>query len=167
MSPRSRHNGFPTCPLLCILLSVQLCCRAVGYSDTVLLSSVLCFHRVFALHYKQARQNVCIPWHWGALAQPLLLWTCNTYYIFWVWVCSLRYEACKAHAPYCQTWFYNIFPRYFIKARFSWKKKLLSTKCVFWSPLQLLSETFLILRFNETWIYLVRFMNVPFVTVRI
>ena len=29
------------------------------------------------------------------------------------------------------------------------KKKLLNTKCVFWFPLQLLSETFLILRRNE------------------
>jgi len=35
--------------------------------------------------------------------------------IFWVWVCSLRYPACNAHAPYCHLWparFYNIFPHY-------------------------------------------------------
>jgi len=35
--------------------------------------------------------------------QPLLQWksityTCN---IFWVCICSLRYQACNAHAPYC------------------------------------------------------------------
>jgi len=24
----------------------------------------------------------------------------NKYYIFWVCICSLRYPACKAHAPY-------------------------------------------------------------------
>jgi len=29
------------------------------------------------------------------------------------------------------------------------EKRLLNTKCVFWFPLQLLSETFLILRRNE------------------
>jgi hypothetical protein len=54
-------------------------------------------------------------------------------YIFWVCVCSLRYPACNAHAPYCHLWparLYNIFPHYFIKmARF--KKKVLEHKvCV-------------------------------------
>jgi len=36
----------------------------------------------------------------------------NKYYIFWVHVCSLRYSACSAHAPYCYLWpiwLYNIF----------------------------------------------------------
>jgi len=40
------------------------------------------------------------------------------YYIFWVYVCSLRCPACHAHAPYCHLWpvrLYNIFLHYFIK----------------------------------------------------
>jgi len=28
----------------------------------------------------------------------------NTCYILWVCVCSLRYPACNAHAPYCHLW---------------------------------------------------------------
>jgi hypothetical protein len=35
------------------------------------------------------------------------------YYIFWVCMCSLRYPACNAHAPYCHLWPFrlkNIFP---------------------------------------------------------
>jgi Fe-S-cluster formation regulator IscX/YfhJ len=43
---------------------------------------------------------------------------------------------------------YNIFPLYFINGTIL-GKKLLKTKCVFWFPLQLLSQTFLILRRNE------------------
>ena len=56
--------------------------------------------------------------------QPLLQWENNKYYIFWVWVCSLRYPTCNAHAPYCQlwpVWLYYIFPHYLTAARF--KKK--------------------------------------------
>jgi hypothetical protein len=64
-------------------------------------------------------------------------------------------------------WLYHIFSHYLINARFS-KKKSLNIKRVFWFPLQLLLETFLILRiiqrdnhvkyqlfpldFNENWI---------------
>ena len=36
----------------------------------------------------------------------------NTYYIFWVCVCSLRYPACNAHASYFHLWstlLHNIF----------------------------------------------------------
>jgi len=45
---------------------------------------------------------------------------CNKYFIFWVCVCvcSLRYPAWNAHAPYCHLWpvsLYCIFPRYLIK----------------------------------------------------
>ena len=68
-----------------------------------------------------------------------------------VCVCSLRYPACDAHAPYCQLCpapLYNIFPHYLINGTI-FEKKLLNTKCVFWFSLQLLSETFLILRRNE------------------
>jgi hypothetical protein len=65
-----------------------------------------------------------------------------------VCVCSLRYPAYSAHAPYCHLWpslFDNIF-RHYLKKGTTFKKKLPKTKCVFWFPLQLSSETFLILR---------------------
>jgi hypothetical protein len=66
-------------------------------------------------------------------------------------ICSLRYPACNVLAPYCHLWpapLYNIFPHYLINGT-TFEKKLLSTKCVFWLSLQILSETFLILRRNE------------------
>ena len=45
---------------------------------------------------------------------------------------------------------YNIFTHYLIKGTiFKNKKLLVNTKCVFWFPLQLLPETFLIPRRNE------------------
>jgi len=34
----------------------------------------------------------------------LLQWQINKYYIFWVCVCSIRYSARNAHAPYCHLW---------------------------------------------------------------
>ena len=39
----------------------------------------------------------------------------SEYYLSSVCVCSLRYPACKAHAPYCHLWpvgVYSIFPHY-------------------------------------------------------
>jgi hypothetical protein len=81
--------------------------------------------------------------------QPVLQWKSNEYCIFWV--CSLRYPACNAHAPYCHLWpaqLYNIFPHYLINVTIL-KKMSLNTNCVFWFSLQLLSETFLILRRTE------------------
>ena len=48
-----------------------------------------------------------------------------------VFICSLRYPACNAHAPYCHLWpdrLYNIFPHYLINSRL--KKKLQMIKCV-------------------------------------
>jgi hypothetical protein len=65
-----------------------------------------------------------------------------------VCVCSLRYPAYNAHAPYCHLCpapLYSIFPHYLTNGTI-FEKKLLNTKCVFWFSLQLLSETFLILR---------------------
>ena len=67
-----------------------------------------------------------------------------------VCVCSLNYPACNAQAPYnfviCDlsgsTIFFHIISQ---TTQFS-KKKLLNTKCVFWFSLNLLPETFLILR---------------------
>jgi len=52
---------------------------------------------------------------------------------------------------YCHLWpapHYNIFPHYLINGTIL-EKKLLNTERVFWFSLQLLSETFLILRRNE------------------
>jgi hypothetical protein len=45
-------------------------------------------------------------------------------------------------------WLYSIFPRYLINGTI-FEKKLLNIKCVFWYSVQLLSETFLILRRTE------------------
>ena len=65
-------------------------------------------------------------------------------------VCGLSYPVRNAHAPYCHlwpAWLYNIFPHYLINGMI--KKKVTENKmCVLFS-LQLLSETFLILRRNE------------------
>jgi len=57
-----------------------------------------------------------------------------------VCIYSLRYAACNAACTMLSAQFYNI--------RF-WEKKLFDIKCVFWASLQLLSETFFILRRNE------------------
>ena len=69
-----------------------------------------------------------------------------------VWVSvAFSYPACNAHTPYCHLWpalLYDIFPHNFINGTIL-EKKLPKTKCVFWFSLQLLSETFLILRRDE------------------
>ena len=65
--------------------------------------------------------------------QPMLPWKSN------------------AHAPYCHlwsVWLYHILPHYLINDTI-FEKKLFNIKCVFWYFLQLLSETFLILRRTE------------------
>jgi hypothetical protein len=83
--------------------------------------------------------------------QPLLQWESNVYYVTCGCICSLKYLACKAHAPYYSLWpapLYSIFPHYFIKGTFS-GKSLLYINCVFRFSLQLLFETFFILRRNE------------------
>jgi len=59
------------------------------------------------------RGNVYITWHGDAFVQPLLLWKSNKYCILCVCVCTAKYPACSAHAPYCHLWpapLYNIFP---------------------------------------------------------
>jgi len=68
-----------------------------------------------------------------------------------VCVCSLGYTACNAHAPYYHLWpapLRSIFPHYLINGT-TLGIKLLNTMCVFWFSVQLLSETFLIVRSNE------------------
>jgi hypothetical protein len=67
-------------------------------------------------------------------------------------VCSLRYPACNAHAPYFHLWpaplYYFFFPHLKNGTIFE-KKKLLKMKSAFWFSLQLSSETFLILGRTE------------------
>ena len=63
----------------------------------------------------------------------------NKYYIFSVCVCSLSYQACKAHAPYCRLWpvrLYNTFPPYHLTGTIR-KKKSLELKYLFWFSLQI------------------------------
>jgi hypothetical protein len=57
----------------------------------------------------------------------------NKFYIFCVCVCvcSLRYPACKAHAPYCHLWparLYNIFPPNLINCTIFEKKNFIGHK---------------------------------------
>ena len=75
----------------------------------------------------QQTGNVRLPRHRGAFVKPLLQWKSNEYYILWVCVCSLRYPACKAHAP-CHLWpapLYNSLPRHFINGTIFDKKVIL------------------------------------------
>ena len=82
--------------------------------------------------------------------QPLLQRKSNKYYILWVCVCSLRYPARNAHAPYSHLWpvrRYSFFQSFHELRDFrKRKKKLQKTKCVFWFSLHFLSEAFSILR---------------------
>jgi hypothetical protein len=69
--------------------------------------------------------------------------------IFWVYVCNLMYPARNVHAQYCHprnVWVYHIFPHNLTNGTIFGKKKLLSQKRVFWFILQIVHETFLILR---------------------
>jgi len=47
-----------------------------------------------------ATDSPCMTWHCGDFVQLPFQWKSNKYYIFLVCVCSLRYPACNAHAPY-------------------------------------------------------------------
>ena len=65
----------------------------------------------------------------------------------WARACSLNYPAYNA-PPYCHLWplwLHHNFRHYLINGTI-FGKKLLNIKCVFWVSLQLLFETFLILR---------------------
>ena len=89
------------------------------------------FHRLLLLRciynvtFRSVRITIVLPYK-------------NNKYIFWVCICSVSYSACNA-----------IFPHYLINGPILEKKKLLNTKCVFWYSLQLLSETFLILKWIQ------------------
>ena len=72
----------------------------------------------------------------------------NKYCIFWMCVCSLRYPACTAHAPYFHMWlvlFCNIVPHYLTNGTI-FEKTNIEPKMCFDFLLQLMFETFLILR---------------------
>jgi len=61
-------------------------------------------------------------------------WKSNKYYIFWVFVCSLRYPARNAHAAYSLLWpvpLYKIFPHYLLNNTVLEKKVIETTMCVF------------------------------------
>jgi hypothetical protein len=100
----------------------------------------------------------------------------------------LSYPACKAQL-FSHLWpvrLCHIFPHYLINGTIFWKK-LLNIKCVFWFYLQLLSETFLIIRrikrdiiinvhrsscklplffsdFNKIWTFSTHFQKIPNIT---
>ena len=60
---------------------------------------------------------------------------------------------CACVVLYCHLWplwLYNIFPHYLINDMIFGKKKLQNIKCVFTFSLEVLSETFLILRTTAT-----------------
>ena len=66
----------------------------------------------------------------------------NNYNIFRVFVCSLRYPECNAHAPYCHlwpVWLYNIFPHYLTNGTIVWKTITEHEMCVWWFSLQIVS----------------------------
>ena len=49
---------------------------------------------------KEIRGSVHVMSHWSIFTKYLLLWKTVWYYIFWVYVYSPSYPACKAYAPY-------------------------------------------------------------------
>jgi hypothetical protein len=64
----------------------------------------------------------------------------------------IRHPAGNAHAPYCRLWHLQLFLHYLNNGTIFFKKILLNVICVFWFSLQLLSETFLILKeMSEIW----------------
>jgi hypothetical protein len=103
--------------------------------------------------------------------QPLFWGNCSKYYVIWVCICSLRCPPCNAHAPRFlrHVPLYKNFPHYLINNTI-FGKRLVNTKYVFWFYLQLLSETFLIIRRNERDtiknVYLSS-CKVPFILIRI
>jgi hypothetical protein len=89
-------------------------------------------------------------------------------YIFWLCVCSLRYPACNAHAPYCYLWparLYYILPhcitsgttcegrnvtehKMLLNTKYYWTQNVTEHKMCVLIFLKLLSANFLILRRN-------------------
>jgi hypothetical protein len=69
----------------------------------------------------------------------------TSYYIAIVFCLAVPYFQRRIILPLCSVWLCHIFPHYLAKGT-SFGKMLLDIKCVFWFHLQLLSETFFILR---------------------
>jgi hypothetical protein len=88
------------------------------------------------VNYKQSENKIGSPRIkrlWGAFVKPLLQWKSIKNYIFWLCICSLRYTACNAHAPYCHPWtaqLYNIFPPYFITGTIFEKDVIEQIMCI-------------------------------------
>ena len=71
-------------------------------------------------------------------------------------MCSLSYSTCNVHAPYCHLHharLYRIFPHYLINDTILRKPIWIIKLCTFWFSVQLVSETFLILRKKWTKFY--------------
>jgi hypothetical protein len=69
----------------------------------------------------------------SSVRKPSLQRKSNKYYIFWVCVCSLRYPACNAHAPYSHLWAlcpYSVFPHNLINGTIFEKKVTEHKICV-------------------------------------
>jgi hypothetical protein len=64
---------------------------------------------------------------------PLLHRKSSKYYIVWVCVCSPRYPACNAHAPYCYLWPVRLSMFFHIISWTAWfsKKKVVDHKMCF------------------------------------
>jgi len=81
--------------------------------------------------------------------QPLLQWQSKNYFIFWERIFSIRDLEWDAHARCCHLWLarlYKICSTFFISGTIFLKKKVIEHKSASRFSLQLLSETFLILR---------------------
>jgi len=111
-----------------------------------LLSGALCPLRVKWYTFLHARdnktRNIRTTWQWEAFVQPLLLWKGYKYYILSVCLCSLRYCLLRPAR------LFGIFPHFLINGKI-FERKSFMIKCGFWFSVQILSETFLILRRTE------------------
>ena len=67
-----------------------------------------------------------------------------------MYICSLRYPSLNAHAP-----FYHLWPSTFSHKRHDFRKKSYSTQNACFDFFTILSETFLLLRLNELYIYII------------
>jgi len=81
----------------------------------------------------------------------MVAWKSKKYYIFWVWVCSLRYAEWNTNASYFHLWsvqIHNIFPNYHIRGMI-FENKFTEHKIRVLVFHIILSGTFPILRRNE------------------
>ena len=131
------------------LLAAEVCASAVVLLD-ITCSEVV--WRVLATH--SIRQFLL---HFPFRAPPCATVgnhiSTGLYYIFWVYICSHFYPACRVQAPdYIVIYGLSVctifFPHYLTNSKILWKT-LLNIKWVFWFSVQFLSETFLILRRTE------------------